>query len=187
MQLSERGGIPDFAGVERLWMNHTKALLTNALLFGLLTAPCALSAQQENPHSKDAQEPVKSLGEIAKEAKKNKAVRAKAVITEETLDGQKGPLPKLSCRVPRTIKISSWPSATTRQSIRISKPSRLLTTGTASTIPCWLRSSGKTCSCSPCANRTLTTAARSASKALTTKRVCQAKGPRPGALARMAR
>jgi hypothetical protein len=65
------GGIPDFAGVERLWMNHTKALLTNALLFGLLTATCALSAQQENPHSYDAQEPVKSLGEIAKEAKKN--------------------------------------------------------------------------------------------------------------------
>jgi hypothetical protein len=94
------GSIPDFAGVERLWMNHTKALLNNALLFGLLTATCALSAQQENPHSYDAQEPIKSLGEIAREAKKNKAVRAKAVITEETLSGQEGPLPKLSLEGP---------------------------------------------------------------------------------------
>jgi hypothetical protein len=74
-------------------MNPTKALLTNALLFGLLTATCALSAQQENPHSNDAQEPVKSLGEMAKEVKKNKAVRAMAVIREETLDGQRGPCP----------------------------------------------------------------------------------------------
>jgi hypothetical protein len=98
------GGIPDFAGVERLWMNHTKALLTNALLFGLLTTTCALYARQENPHSNDAQEPVKSLGEIAKEAKKNKAVQARAVITEETLDGQKGPLPKLSLEGPENVQ-----------------------------------------------------------------------------------
>ena len=85
-------------------MNHVKALLTNALLFGLLTAACALPAQQENPHPNDAQEPVKSLGEIAKEAKKNKAGRAKTVITEETLDIKKGPLPKLSLEGPENYQ-----------------------------------------------------------------------------------
>ena len=96
--------LPRFTSMERLWMNRAKALLTNALLFGLLTAACALLAQQENSHPNDAQESVKSLGEIAKEAKKNKAPRAKTVITEESLDGQKGPLPKLNLEGPENYQ-----------------------------------------------------------------------------------
>src|SRR6266436_8223111 len=84
------------ADVEKVLMNHAKALLTNALLFGLLTATCALPAQQGNSRPNDAPEPAKSLGEIAKEAKKNKAVPAKKVITDENLDVPRSPLPKLN-------------------------------------------------------------------------------------------
>jgi hypothetical protein len=65
-------------------MIYAKALLTNALLFGLLTAALAAPVPQDNSHPGDAQEPPKSLGEIAKEAKKNKSVQAKTVITDET-------------------------------------------------------------------------------------------------------
>ena len=81
-----------------------KALLTNALLFGLLAVAYDRPAQRDNSHPNDAQEPVKSLGEIAKEAKKNKAVRAKTVITEETLDSHKGPLPKLDLEGPENYQ-----------------------------------------------------------------------------------
>jgi hypothetical protein len=53
-------------------MNHAKALLINALFFGLLTVAYDLAAQQDNSHPNDVQEPVKSLGEIAKEARKTR-------------------------------------------------------------------------------------------------------------------
>jgi hypothetical protein len=85
-------------------MNYAKALLTTALLFGFLTAACALPAPQDNSHPNDAQESVKSLGEIAKEARKNKAAQAKTVITEEIMDGQKGPLPKLNLEGPENYE-----------------------------------------------------------------------------------
>jgi hypothetical protein len=97
-------GVPILPVWKGFWMNHVKALLTNALLFGLLAVAYALPAQQDNSHSNDAQEPVKSLGEIAKDAKKNKAAKAKTVITEETLDDQKGPLPKLNLEGPENYQ-----------------------------------------------------------------------------------
>jgi hypothetical protein len=87
-----------------VWMNCAKALLTTALLLGFVTAACALPTQQDNSHLNDSQEAAKSLGEIAREARKNKAVRAKAIITEETLDGQKGPLPKLNLEGPENYE-----------------------------------------------------------------------------------
>ncbi len=85
-------------------MIYAKALLTTALLFGLITAAYALPAQQDNSHPGDAQEPPKSLGEIAKEAKKNKTVQAKAVITDENLDVKRGPLPKLNLEGPENFE-----------------------------------------------------------------------------------
>lgn len=86
-------------------MIYAKALLTKALLFGLLTgAAYALPAQQDNPHPGDTQEPPKSLGEIAKEAKKNKTAQAKTVITDENLDVKRGPLPKLNLEGPENFE-----------------------------------------------------------------------------------
>ncbi len=84
-------------------MIYAKALLTNALLFGLMTAALAIPAQQDNSHPSDAQEPPKSLGEIAKEAKKNKTAQAKTVITDESLDVKRGPLPKLNLEGPENV------------------------------------------------------------------------------------
>lgn len=84
-------------------MIYAKALLTNALLFGLLTAACALPAQQDSSQPGNSQEPPQSLGEIAKEAKKNKAAQAKTVITDENLDGKRGPLPKLNLEGPENF------------------------------------------------------------------------------------
>jgi hypothetical protein len=95
---------PDLPVGKGFRMNHAKALLTNALFFRLLAVASALPGQQNNSHPNDAQEPVKSLGEIAKEAKKSKAARAKTVITEETLDSQKGPLPKLNLEGPENYQ-----------------------------------------------------------------------------------
>jgi hypothetical protein len=83
-------------------MYHAKALLTKALLFGFLSAACGLVAQQDNSRPNDAAP--KSLGEIAKEAKKNKAVPAKKVITDENLDGHRGPLPKLNLEGPENYQ-----------------------------------------------------------------------------------
>ena len=85
-------------------MIYAKAMLTNALLFGLLAAAYALPAQQDNSQPADAQELSKSLGEIAKEAKKNKPVQAKAVITDENLDVKRGPLPKLNLEGPENFE-----------------------------------------------------------------------------------
>src|ERR1700730_107355 len=113
-----------------------KTVSTNALLFGLLAVAYDRPAHRDNSHPNDAQEPLKSLGEIAKEAKKNKVVRAKTGITEETLYSHKGPLPTLDLEGPETIKISSRPSATTRASTQI-RPRIWSTTGTGSTTPCW--------------------------------------------------
>lgn len=79
------------------------ALLTKALLFGLLSTACAFAVPQDSSHPADAQEPAKSLGEIAKEAKKNKPARAKTVITDENLDVPKGPLPKLNLEGPENF------------------------------------------------------------------------------------
>ena len=43
-------------------MIYAKALLTNALLFGLLTASLALPAPQDNSHPNDAQETAQVIG-----------------------------------------------------------------------------------------------------------------------------
>ena len=85
-------------------MIYAKAMLTNALLFGLLAPAYALPTQQDNSQPADAQESSKSLGEIAKEAKKNKPVQAKAVITDENLDVKRGPLPKLNLEGPENFE-----------------------------------------------------------------------------------
>ena len=86
-------------------MTYAKALLTNALLFGLLTAcTYAFPAQQDNSHPGDTQESPKSLGEIAKEAKRSKTAQAKTVITDENLDVKRGPLPKLNLEGPENFE-----------------------------------------------------------------------------------
>jgi hypothetical protein len=85
-------------------MIYPTALLTNALLFGLLTAASALPAQQDNSHTGETQEPPKSLGEIAKEAKKKKTAQAKTVITDENLEVKRGPLPKLNLEGPENFE-----------------------------------------------------------------------------------
>jgi hypothetical protein len=85
-------------------MIYPKALLTKALLFGLLTAAYGLPEPQDNPHPADTQEPPKSLGEIAKEAKKNKTAQAKTVITDENLEVKRGPLPKLNLEGPENFE-----------------------------------------------------------------------------------
>ena len=84
-------------------MIYAKALLTKALLFGLLTATYALSAPQDSSSTGDGQKPVKSLGEIAREARKNKPAHAKTVITDENLDVKRGPLPKLNLEGPENF------------------------------------------------------------------------------------
>ena len=84
-------------------MIYAKALLTKALLFGLLTATYALPAPQDSSSMGDGQKPVKSLGEIAREARKNKPAQAKTVITDENLDVKRGPLPKLNLEGPENF------------------------------------------------------------------------------------
>ncbi|MGA9813364.1 MAG: hypothetical protein WBQ64_11335 [Terriglobales bacterium] len=80
-----------------------KALLTKALLFSLLTATYALAAPQDSSSTGGGQKPVKSLGEIAREARKNKSAEAKTVITDENLDVKRGPLPKLNLEGPENF------------------------------------------------------------------------------------
>ncbi len=84
-------------------MIYAKALVTKALLFGLLTATYALPAPQDSSSVGDGQKPVKSLGEIAKEARKDKPAHAKTVITDENLDVKRGPLPKLNLEGPENF------------------------------------------------------------------------------------
>ncbi len=84
-------------------MIYAKALLPKALLFGLLTATYALPAPQDSLSTGDGQKPAKSLGEIAKEARKNKSAQAKTVVTDENLEVKRGPLPKLNLEGPENF------------------------------------------------------------------------------------
>jgi hypothetical protein len=85
----------------RLLRRDQPGWLIIVLLLCPLLSPLGRARQDsQNPTPAPSEEPAKSLAEVAKETRTSKAAKAKKVVTDEDVDGLKGPLPRLNLEGP---------------------------------------------------------------------------------------
>jgi hypothetical protein len=77
-------------------MAFVKFLRSRYVIFIIFGAAITLSAQQATPNQPADPNATPSLGDIAKQAQKNKAARAKKIITDEEIENLKNPLPRMN-------------------------------------------------------------------------------------------